>query len=261
MVLWLRDWLMKCWLNGNFLLGEYMTNLANKVILDFGGTGGIGKAVAVSFLEAGAIVVVVARNMEKIDNLKSDLNNPQNLVCIQADATKPSDVQNVFSRASEIGDVEGVFVGIGGWIQDDDNTSAEKLAKNEAELKPEHLSAPLYIAEEAKKAFEKKGGVYFHTSSHVVHKPEAILKGNKTYRRFKTQAEEELERFVSPKFRLVNLRPSIVRTPKNDTVLTKDGVDLRSKAVAPEDIANWCVENFNNPDIPRVMKFESSVVV
>ena len=236
-------------------------NLEGKTLVNFGGTGGIGKAVTANFLGAGATVVVAARKPEKMAQLKDELGNPAGLICIMADATKMSDVKKVFAEASMLGNVGGVFVGIGRWIQDFETSSSDKLIENEALLWPEHVTAPIYIAEEAKKVFDKDGGVYFHTSSHVVHKPEAILKGNRTYRKVKTEAEQELEKFVSPKFRLVNLRPSIVRTPNNEAALTKDGVDLRSEAVAPEDIAIWCVENFDNPNIPRVMKFESSVIV
>jgi NAD(P)-dependent dehydrogenase (short-subunit alcohol dehydrogenase family) len=44
---------------------------ADKVILVAGGTGGLGRAVSLAFLDEGAKVVVTYRNQKELDALKS----------------------------------------------------------------------------------------------------------------------------------------------------------------------------------------------
>jgi len=237
-------------------------NLAGKTLINFGGTGGIGFHVAAAFLQAGANVCIVGRNIQRIDEKKLELGNPPNLIGIVANADNLVDVRNVFAETEKtFGPLDGgVFVGIGEWVITHESSDTKTLREAEEVMRPTLVTALGIIAGETARAFNEKDGVLFHVSSHVVHKPESKLPGNVIYRKLKIEAEKLLEKYKS-KFQIVNLRPSIVSTPKNDATLTEGGVDQRSKAVDPRDIADWCVQNFINPEIPLVMNFESEVVV
>ena len=58
----------------------------NKVVVITGGTKGLGKALAFSFLKENAQIVVCARNKEEFKDL------PQEILCIKADVTKEEEL-------------------------------------------------------------------------------------------------------------------------------------------------------------------------
>lgn len=78
-----------------------MGRLLNKVAVITGGTGGIGKVTAETFLKEGAKVVLVDLFQEALDQAKSDLSELGEVITVQADVTKESDVQNYVNKAVE----------------------------------------------------------------------------------------------------------------------------------------------------------------
>ena len=58
-----------------------MFSLENKVALITGATGGIGKAIAETFANAGAKVVLTGRNKEKLEELKKQIKNSFIIPC------------------------------------------------------------------------------------------------------------------------------------------------------------------------------------
>lgn len=71
--------------------------MKNKVVIITGASSGIGKSLAVVFAKAGANVVVAARNMEKLNQLKEDLKD-FNVLPIQTDVSKEADCKRLIDE-------------------------------------------------------------------------------------------------------------------------------------------------------------------
>ena len=72
-------------------------NLTNKKALITGGTKGIGEAITNEFIELGAEVIVVARDINAFKELKTKINS-EKLSFIQADVSKIEDIQKIISE-------------------------------------------------------------------------------------------------------------------------------------------------------------------
>ncbi|OFX21956.1 MAG: tropinone reductase [Bacteroidetes bacterium GWA2_31_9b] len=70
-------------------------NLNDKKALITGGTKGIGEAIAKEFIDLGAEVLVVSRNNDDFEKLKSLLKNPEKLIYFSADVSKLSDIEKL----------------------------------------------------------------------------------------------------------------------------------------------------------------------
>ena len=71
--------------------------MKNKVVIITGASSGIGKSLAVVFAKAGANVVVAARNMEKLNQLKEELKD-FNVLPIQTDVSKEADCKRLIDE-------------------------------------------------------------------------------------------------------------------------------------------------------------------
>ncbi|WP_064604339.1 SDR family oxidoreductase [Photobacterium sp. J15] len=67
-------------------------NIKQKRIILTGATGGIGTETAKLLAEQGANLVLVGRNKERLEQLKSTLHNPEQHLLIEADLTKPESI-------------------------------------------------------------------------------------------------------------------------------------------------------------------------
>lgn len=72
----------------------------NKTVLITGATSGIGKALAIAMLQAGARVAICARNEARLFELKNELNHPK-LLAIQADVSIEADCKQFVQKAFE----------------------------------------------------------------------------------------------------------------------------------------------------------------
>jgi Tropinone reductase 1 len=70
-------------------------NLNNKKALVTGGTKGIGEAIVKEFIDLGAEVLVVSRNNEDFEKLKSLLKDPDKLTYFSTDVSKISDIEKL----------------------------------------------------------------------------------------------------------------------------------------------------------------------
>ncbi|WP_039233607.1 SDR family NAD(P)-dependent oxidoreductase [Bacillus thermotolerans] len=78
-----------------------MGRLSNKVAVITGGAGGIGKVTAERFLKEGAKVVLIDLFQESLDKAKAELDQYGEVIVVQADVSKESDVQNYVNKAVE----------------------------------------------------------------------------------------------------------------------------------------------------------------
>ncbi|MDV2582431.1 SDR family NAD(P)-dependent oxidoreductase [Alkalibacillus haloalkaliphilus] len=75
--------------------------MMGKTVLITGGAGGIGLETAKAFLEEGANVALVDISSEALEKAKQLLNNPSNVLTIQADVTEESDVKSYVEKTVE----------------------------------------------------------------------------------------------------------------------------------------------------------------
>lgn len=73
--------------------------LKNRCAFISGGTGGIGLAIAESFLEAGASVIIAGRNKERMDKAIETLGDKGTVLGILLDCTKPATFSDMLSGA------------------------------------------------------------------------------------------------------------------------------------------------------------------
>lgn len=73
-----------------------MNNIKDKVILITGASSGIGKATATSLAKQGAMVILAARNKEKLQEISEALSQDSNVVKYkQTDVTNIQDVNEL----------------------------------------------------------------------------------------------------------------------------------------------------------------------
>lgn len=62
--------------------------LIGKTAIVTGASSGIGTAIAKELINAGANVVLAARNKEKLESISAEIGTDERILCIQADVTK-----------------------------------------------------------------------------------------------------------------------------------------------------------------------------
>mmetsp|Transcript_23685 Transcript_23685/g.49032 ORF Transcript_23685/g.49032 Transcript_23685/m.49032 type:complete len:305 (-) Transcript_23685:436-1350(-) len=110
-------------------MASLVSSLAGKKVLIAGGVGTIGRGLARSLLQSGAIVVVNSRSQRKLDQLYEDLGRPERLIMING-TMMPSGVEEtmneVYKRADSIDHVVA-HCGVRWWSRDSDETNITSL--------------------------------------------------------------------------------------------------------------------------------------
>jgi NAD(P)-dependent dehydrogenase (short-subunit alcohol dehydrogenase family) len=75
--------------------------LENKVAAITGGTAGIGRAIAESYLKEGAHVAIMARNEAKAEAMMKEIGAGDRLIFVKGDATSQSDVEGFIDKTVE----------------------------------------------------------------------------------------------------------------------------------------------------------------
>jgi 3-oxoacyl-[acyl-carrier protein] reductase len=96
------------------------TDLAGKVVLITGASGGIGSAMARKFAAEGArLALHYRRGRAQIDALRRELNQPDSLI-VQADLCKESQVKRLFAKTIQhFGRIDTLIANAGSWVTAD----------------------------------------------------------------------------------------------------------------------------------------------
>ena len=73
----------------------------DKVIIVTGASSGIGLATAKLFVSLDAKVVMAARSIEKLEQIKADMPNPPNVLCVKTDVAVEDDCKNLIQKTVE----------------------------------------------------------------------------------------------------------------------------------------------------------------
>ena len=169
----------------------------------------------------------------------------------------------IFAKTKEkFGDVDGIVISAGTWKQlskDSPTDDAVVLAENHFRS----IFLPSFvIGFVAQKFFRDQGhGLIVNISSHAALRPE--LEGNLTYgpmkaasHQFTLALKNELK---GTGVRAVDIAPAIVNT--DEAVGMLDTEDKRARAIQPEAIAQWIIDEFNNPNIVSTKLFKSDITI
>jgi 3-oxoacyl-[acyl-carrier protein] reductase len=98
------------------LIAKMQTELADRVIVVTGASGGIGSAIARRFADEGARLVLQFRHgKERAQALERELRNSESLL-VRADLTREADVRRLFSAAmQQFGRVDTLVANAGSW--------------------------------------------------------------------------------------------------------------------------------------------------
>lgn len=233
------------------------TNQEGKVVVVIGATGGIGIPTVKALYDAGNSVVIASRTELKLNDLKASFPDQSRILTVPMDITIPADVERVLTESvREFGHVDAVFNCAGTWAEVTIDTPPDAAHAIMTRHFDEHAKAVLIIGDVFQRYFrEQRSGLIVAVTSHAGYRPE--LAGNLTYGSAKAAAQQYLkalrEALQGTAVRVSDISPSVVNTPDLYDRLGSD--EVRAAAIQPEAIAQWFVENLDNPDIEPVKHF------
>lgn len=91
-----------------------MSNLGDKVCIITGASGGIGKSVVKKLAAQGISLVLAARRVEVLEDIKKTLPNQDKVLSIKCDVTKQNDLENLVNKTiDKFGKIDIVVNGAG----------------------------------------------------------------------------------------------------------------------------------------------------
>jgi 3-oxoacyl-[acyl-carrier protein] reductase len=135
------------------------TELAGKIIVITGASGGIGSAIAREFAAEGAnLVLHCRRNRSRAEALRRELNGVASLV-VQADLTRESEVSRLFASAlRRFGQVDTLVANAGSWESREVPLHKMTLAQWRRTLDAVLTSAVLSMREFLRRVAKQKRG-------------------------------------------------------------------------------------------------------
>lgn len=79
---------------------DFCIIMKDKVVIITGASSGIGKALAYEFASRGAILVLAARRVDRLEQIKADLPDTK-ILSVKADVSNEKDCQNLIDQAIE----------------------------------------------------------------------------------------------------------------------------------------------------------------
>lgn len=239
-----------------------MNTDTNKTFIIFGASGGIGKGMTKHLLETGNNVVISSRTKSDLEALAAPFNQ-NNVLIAPADASNQEQVKDVFRKAVEkFSKVDAVIISIGEWKKlflNASDTEDQETTERDYQL---FFKTPKNVIKIAIDYFKTTGkGLIVNISSHAAIKPE--LTGNQSYGPMKAAIHHyikslphEFKEHGIIGIRVSDLMPAAVDTGK---FILSD--EQKLKTIKPEELSQWILEHFDDPNIPIAQLFDKGLVL
>ena len=140
----------------------------NKLKLAFitGATQGIGRATAISFAKAGWDLILLSRNIDKMEKLKLELTNTQTKIClVKCDLSNSNEIESSIKKSIEKFGCPSVLINNAGFAYNGDLIDMD-LAQWKQIIQI-NLTSVFQICSLIVPQMRKKGGLVINVSSHA----------------------------------------------------------------------------------------------
>ncbi len=219
-----------------------MNRLQDKVAVITGGNRGIGKGIAKHFLDEGAKVVIFGRDLETLNQTKSEFS--KDILAIQGDVTSTKDINNLFGKTSSYFGKIDILVANAGVSK---RIPIEEVNEDDFDRMVDINYRGLFFTVKYAIDFLNKDASIILIASAAAH---LTIKGHSIYSSTKAavvKLAKNLAYDLSDKLIRVNsISPGYVQTPLFDTRLANDPDYLKKREAniplkrigTPQDIAN-----------------------
>ncbi|WP_240374063.1 SDR family oxidoreductase [Bacillus piscicola] len=222
--------------------------LIGKTAIITGASSGIGAAIAKELTEAGANVVLAARNKEKLEKIVAEISNEEKVVGIQADMTKQQDVDFLAERAKQ------AFGSVDFYVNNAGKMGSSRVLKGDVsdweQMIDINIKGVLYgIHSVLPEMLARKSGHIVNIASdsgfEVIERLTVYCATKFAVRAISTGLEKEL---ANTGVRTTNISPGMVETPLS----SQSPFETDRKKLEPIDIAKAVLYAVTQPDYVNV---------
>src|SRR5699024_9490749 len=224
-----------------------MEQLEGQTAIVTGASSGIGTAIAKELINAGANVVLAARNKEKLENIASEFGK-QEILCVQTDVTKKQDVNFLTERARQ------VFGSVDIYVNNAGKMGSSRVLQGEVsdwdQMIDINIKGVLYgIHSVLPEMLERRSGHIVNIASdsgfEVIERLTVYCATKFAVRAISTGLGKEL---ANTGVRTTNISPGMVETPlSSESPFEKD-----RKKLEPADIAKAVIYAVTQPDYVNI---------
>jgi NAD(P)-dependent dehydrogenase (short-subunit alcohol dehydrogenase family) len=222
---------------------DNVVDFTGQVVVVTGGTRGIGRCIAQSFIELGAEVLICGRNAVDDPPVADD----RTATFVAADVCDPDSVEKLISEVvHRYGALHVLVNNAGGSPNREAATMSPRFIEKVVTL---NLLAPFYVAQRANAVMQQQttGGVIVNIGSVSAHNPAPLSAAYSAAKAGLLQLTRSLALEWGPKVRVNHITAGLVRTDASASHYGSDGgtavaatIPMRRMA-EPSDVASACV--------------------